>query len=162
MLLRQNYVCLNVGECAPEFALPDQNGKRVSSSDYKGKKKLVITFNPGKLTAACKDYFRYYQERSSDFKQENAEILAVNMDTVEVNKKWASEAGLTFPILSDYTPLGEMTLKYDCLEPDEGYGRRAIFVVDSKGEISHVEVLKGTDDACPDIDGLLDVIKGIS
>jgi peroxiredoxin len=162
MLLRQNNVCLNVGEEAPDFALPDQNGNRVSSSDFKGKKKLIITFNPGKLDNACKDYFNYYQVRSSDFAEHNAQILAVNMDTVKANRDWAEEAGLSFPILSDYTPLGEMTLKYDCLVPNEGYGRRAIFVVDSKGEIGHIEVLKGSDDVCPDIDGLLDVVKGIA
>ncbi|MHA2066861.1 MAG: redoxin domain-containing protein [Candidatus Thorarchaeota archaeon] len=160
MLLREHHVCLNIGEQAPDFVLPDQNGQEVRLSDFRGKKNVVVTLHPGDLSSGCKDHFMVYQEYLPEFEKADTQVLAVNMASIAKNKDWLEEiGGLGFPVLADFIPLGDATLKYDCYVPKEGYGTRAVFVVDKSGSLRYIEVLKPTGDVCPDISGILDVIS---
>jgi peroxiredoxin len=160
MLLREQNVCLNVGEDAPDFTLPDQNGKELRLSDFRGRKNVVIALHPGDLSSGCKDSFRFYQEYLLQFEQIDTQVLAINMASVESNRAWLDDVGeLGFPILSDYVPLGDTTLKFDCFVPEEGYGKRAVFLVDKAGKLRHIEVLKATDNACPDISRMFETIQ---
>jgi peroxiredoxin (alkyl hydroperoxide reductase subunit C) len=98
-----------------------------------------------------------------DFSVLDTQVLGINMDSAEVNKEWTeSIGGLEFPLLSDHSPLGGVTLKYDCFVPNEGYGKRAVFVIDKKGIIRHIQVLSGGRGACPEMNGLLDVLKSLN
>ncbi|MHA2005251.1 MAG: redoxin domain-containing protein [Candidatus Thorarchaeota archaeon] len=159
MLLREQNVCLNIGEQAPDFILPDQNGKDVRLSDFRGRKNVVVALHPGDLSSGCKDSFRFYQQYIAQFDQADAQVLAINMAPVESNKAWIDEIGeLGFPVLADYVPLGDATLKFDCFVPKEGYGKRAVFLVDKEGNLRHIEVLKATGNACPDMSRMLDIL----
>jgi hypothetical protein len=51
MLLREHHVCLNFGEQAPDFALPDQDGHEIRPSDFRGKKNVVVSLHPGDLSS---------------------------------------------------------------------------------------------------------------
>jgi len=152
VILREQNVCLNVGEKAPDFSLQDQNGNEVRLSDFKGKQNVLLVLHPGNVTRSCKDDIRFYQERTDELHGLNAEILLVNMDSAESNAKWVQEiGGLSFPVLSDRVPLGDVSLKYDCFVPKKGYDNRAVFVIDKNGVIRHIEVLKALRGACPDM-----------
>jgi peroxiredoxin len=162
MLLREQNVCLNVGEMAPDFSLPDENGSLVMLSDYRGSKNVVIALHPGELTTDCKDHFRFYADNLSEFEGLNTKILAINMASVHNNRMWVEEVGeLGFPVLSDYVPLGDATLKFDCFVPGEGYGKRAIFVIDKTGVIRYIEVLKANGEACPDMNRVLKELRAL-
>ena len=159
MILREQNVCLNVGEKTPDFSLPDQDGNQVSLSDFVGKKNVLVILHPGSLTRACKDDIRFYQERTDELHSMNTEIIIVNMDSAETNVKWIREiGGLSFPVLSDCVPPGDVTLKYDCFVPKEGYGKRAVSVVDKGGAIRYIEMVKPVRRSCPDMVGLSDVL----
>lgn len=160
MLLREHHVCLSIGEEAPAFALPDQDGNEVRLSDFKGKKNVMVMLHPGDLTSGCKDHLMIYREYLSEFEKADTQVLAVNMASVASNKAWLEEiGGLAYPVLADFAPLGDTTLKYDCYMPKDGYGTRAVFLVDKAGRLRYIEVLKPTGDACPDISKMLDVIS---
>jgi alkyl hydroperoxide reductase subunit AhpC len=74
------------------------------------------------------------------------------MDSISANEKWTrSIGGLGFPLLSDHSPLGKTTFEYDCFVPNEGYGKRVLFVINKKGVISHIQTLSGESGACPNI-----------
>jgi peroxiredoxin (alkyl hydroperoxide reductase subunit C) len=162
MILREQNVCLNIGEKAPDFSLPDQNDSQVRLSDFRGKKNIVLVLHPSTLTRSCKDDIRFYQERTDEFHALNTEILMVNMDSAEVNSAWIKEiGGLSFPVLSDRVPLGDVSLKYDCFVPKKGYGSRAVFVIDKSGIIRHIEKIKGLRGACPDMIHLSDVLLSL-
>ncbi len=163
MILREQNVCLNAGEEALDFNLPDQDGNYVKLSDYYNDYNVVVTLNPGKLNDSCKDYLLFYKEHLMEFSALETQVLGVNMDSVDVNKEWTeSIEGLGFPLLSDQSPLGGITLKYDCFVPEEGYGKRAVFVIDKKGILRHIEVLSGDQGTCPDLNSLLDVLRSLS
>ncbi|MFO7835981.1 MAG: redoxin domain-containing protein [Candidatus Thorarchaeota archaeon] len=160
MLLREQNVCLNEGETAPEFSLLNQHGKEIQLSDFRGEKNVLLAFHPGELNEACKDYVTFYKNHLEDFEELNTQVLAINMDSVDANNKWVEEiGGLAFPLLSDYVPLGDVTLKYDCFVPEKGYGKRVIFLIDKDGTLRHIEILRGKRGACPDMSALLDKIR---
>ncbi|RDE11141.1 MAG: peroxiredoxin [Candidatus Thorarchaeota archaeon] len=162
MIPREQNVCLNIGEKAPDFTLPDQNGSQVRLSDFKGKKNVVLVLHPSTLTKSCKDDIRFYQERTDEFHALNTEILVVNMDSIDYNRDWVKEiGGLSFPVLSDRDPLGGVSLTYDCFVPKEGYGNRAVFVIDKSGIIRHIEKIKALRGACPDMIRLSDVLLSL-
>ena len=163
MILREQNVCLNAGEKALDFNLPDQDGNHVKLSDYHKDYNVVVTLNPGKLNDSCKDYLLFYKEHLMEFSALDTQVLGINMDFEDVNKEWTESIdGLGFPLLSDQSPLGGVTLKYDCFVPGEGYGKRAVFVIDKKGILRHIEVLSGDQGACPDLNGLLDVLNSLT
>ncbi len=160
MLLRQQNVCLNIGEEAPDFELPDQNGQIMHLSDYKGKRNVLLALNPGDLNDSCKNYLLLYADNLARFEELDTQVLGINMDSVAKNRAWSrSLDGLGFPILSDHDPPGDATLKYDCFVPEEGYGKRGIFVIDKRGIIRHIEVQSSSAETCPDVFHLLEVLQ---
>ncbi|MFX1484962.1 MAG: redoxin domain-containing protein [Promethearchaeota archaeon] len=163
MILREQNVCLNPGDDVVEFDLPDQNGRHIKLSDFYNDYNVLVTLNPGKLNGSCKDYLLFYNEHLMEFSRLDTKVLEIPMDSVEKNKKWSESIGnLGFPQLSNQSPLGGVTLKYDCFVPKEGYGKRAVFVIDKQGIIRHVEDLSGEYGAGPDLNGLLDILSSLN
>jgi peroxiredoxin len=156
MILRERNVCLNVGEKAPDFELPDQDGNMVRLSDYKGKRNVLLALNPGDLDDSCKNYLLLYKDNLAHYEEMDTQVLGINMDSVRKNKVWSQSLhGVGFPVLSDHSPLGVITLKYDCYTPKEGYGKRGLFVIDKKGIIRYIDVLSDRVNKCPDVTQIL-------
>jgi alkyl hydroperoxide reductase subunit AhpC len=82
------------------------------------------------------------------------------MDSVRKNSAWSKSLhGLGFPILSDRDPLGNVTLRYDCFMPKEGYGKRGLFIIDKKGIIRYIDVLSENVGKCPDMSQILSTLQ---
>jgi peroxiredoxin len=82
------------------------------------------------------------------------------MDSVEANRRWAEKVGgIGYPLLSDFSPLGSVSLKYDCFMPKQGYGKRAMFLIDKSGRLQHVELLDGYRAACPDLRSVMGAVR---
>jgi peroxiredoxin len=160
MILRERNVCLNVGEEAPDFELPDQDGNMIRLSDYRGKFNVLLALNPGDLNDSCKNYLLLYKDNLSLYKEMDTRVLGVNMDSVRKNSAWSKSLhGLGFPILSDRDPLGNVTLRYDCFMPKEGYGKRGLFIIDKKGIIRYIDVLSENVGKCPDMSQILSALQ---
>ena len=160
MILRERNVCLNVGEEAPDFELPDQDGNMVRLSDYKGKSNVLLALNPGDLNDSCKNYLLLYKDNLLKYEELDTQVLGVNMDSVRLNKAWSrSLNGLGFPLLSDHEPVGNTTLRYDCYVPKQGYGKRGLFIIDKKGIIRHIEILSDSVGTCPDVVQILSSLQ---
>jgi peroxiredoxin len=59
---------IEVGSVAPDFTLKDQNEGDVTLSDFKGKKKVVLSFHPLAWTSVCRDQMRDLEKHRKDFK----------------------------------------------------------------------------------------------
>lgn len=85
---------------APDFSLPDQDGKLHKLSDYKGKWVLVYFYpkddTPGCTTEACT-----LRDNLPHFKTSKAVILGISKDSPASHKKFADKYGLPFTLLSD-------------------------------------------------------------
>lgn len=89
-----------LGEPAPEFELPDQNGQLHSLEDYRDQW-VVLYFYPKDETPGCTTEACEFRDNIFAFKKINTQILGVSLDDVESHQKFAENHGLPFPLLAD-------------------------------------------------------------
>src|ERR1044072_7215074 len=76
-----------------------------------------------------------YDADFSRFEERDTHVLGISIDSVSCNKAWAkSLGGITYDLLSDFEPKGEVARSYGAYRP-EGYSERALFVVNKEGKI---------------------------
>jgi peroxiredoxin len=79
------------------------------------------------------------------FEKLNAHVLGISVDHVPCLKAWAeSLGGISFPLLSDFSPQGSVAKKYG-VRRKEGYSERAIFILGKFGIIRYIDIHKITD-----------------
>ncbi|HYF29255.1 MAG TPA: thioredoxin-dependent thiol peroxidase [Candidatus Paceibacterota bacterium] len=88
------------GEVAPEFDLPDQEGRKHSLADYRGRY-VLLYFYPKDDTPGCTKEACAIRDADPDFSALDAVVLGVSADSVKSHKKFAQKYGLTFPLLAD-------------------------------------------------------------
>lgn len=129
---------LEVGLKAPEFTLSDQDGNRVSLSDYLGKK-VVLYFYPKDDTPGCTKQACGFTQLKPDFDEKGAVILGVSKDTVASHRKFADKYNLEFTLLADPDLLAIQS--YDVWQEKNMYGKKSMgvvrttYLIDEKGVI---------------------------
>lgn len=131
---------LKVGNKAPDFTLPSISGEKVSLSQYRGKKNVVISFVPAAWTPVCSDQWPGYNLVKDIFDQHDAILLGITVDNIPTLYAWTRPMGdVWFPVLSDFWPHGKVAQKYGVLRSN-GVSERALFVIDKKGIIRYIDV----------------------
>ena len=129
---------LETGTKAPDFELPDQNGKIHKLSDYEGKK-VILYFYPKDNTPGCTKQACGFSERYPQFMQKGAVILGVSKDSVASHKKFEEKYNLGFTLLSDVNL--EVIKAYDVWQEKKNYGKvsmgvvRTCYIIDETGVI---------------------------
>ncbi len=116
------------GDKAPDFTLPDQDGKPVSLRDFAGKP-VVVYFYPKDDTPGCTKEACQFNDNLQAFKKAKVPVLGISADTAAKHKAFRAKYGLKFPLLTDadhtvgeaYGAWGEKTL----------YGKKTIGVIRS-------------------------------
>ena len=128
---------LEVGTKAPDFALPDQNGKVHSLSDYHGQK-VILYFYPKDMTGGCTAQACNFRDRYPQIQEKGAIVLGVSKDSAESHKRFEEKHGLPFPLLSDEEL--KVITAYDVLKPGKD-GKptkslvRSTYLIDENGVI---------------------------
>lgn len=117
---------LNIGDVAPDFELPDQDGTLHRLSDYRGQK-VILYFYPKDNTAGCTKQACGFAERYPQFTEKGAVVLGVSKDSVASHKKFEQKYGLPFTLLSD-TEKAVITA-YGCWQEKKNYGKVSMGVV---------------------------------
>ncbi|MBS1995460.1 MAG: peroxiredoxin [Cyanobacteria bacterium SZAS LIN-2] len=123
---------VKLGEAAPDFALPDSDGKTVKLSDFKGQKVLVVYFYPKDETSVCTKESCTFRDRYEALKSAGAEVIGISSDTSESHKKFAEHHKLPFILLADE---GGKVRKEWGVKGLLGVPGRTTFVVDKEGII---------------------------
>jgi peroxiredoxin len=133
---------LPVGTPAPDFTLQDADANSVSLSDFHGKN-VVLVFYPLDWSPACSDQLSLYQSELAEFEKHDAVVIGVSVDSLYSHGAWATVRGITFPLLADFHPNGEVSKLYNVLRQTEGFSERALYIIDREGIIrySHVSPL---------------------
>ena len=142
---------LNVGDEAPDFALPAQDGKKIRLSSFRGKKNVMLAFYPQDFTPVCSHQLPSYSEKIDKFENLNTQVLAIGVASIPVHIAWIdSMDGLNFPLLADWVPPGEVSKSYDAFIPRIGFGKRAIFIIDKNGIIQYIDIPHELNEGPPD------------
>jgi thioredoxin-dependent peroxiredoxin len=127
----------SVGQMAPTFTLPSQDGNQVSLDSFRGKW-VVLYFYPKDMTQGCTIEAHNFQRDQAKFDAANAAIVGVSVDTPDSHKQFCTKEGLTFKLLAD--PEHKVVDEYGSLGH---YGSMTIanrntFLIDPKGKIVKV------------------------
>ena len=132
---------LKVGQKAPAFSLPNQDGKIMSLSDYKGKI-IVLYFYPKDDTPGCTKESCAFRDGIDEIHDIGADVIGVSGDSVQSHKKFVKKYSLNFPLLSDESK--KMLQAYGVWKEKSLYGRkfmgieRTTFIVDGNGKIDGI------------------------
>ena len=131
---------VKVGELAPDFTLPSLKGEKITLSQFRGRKNVVLSFVPAAWTPVCSDQWPGYNIARSLFEQNNAILLGITVDNIPTLYAWTKQMGnLWFPVLSDFWPHGAVAQQYGILR-SEGVAERALIFIDTKGVIRDILV----------------------
>lgn len=91
---------IEAGAEAPDFTLPDQDGKDVTLSGLRGSP-VVLYFYPKADTPGCTTQACGIRNRSGEYDEAGAKVVGVSHDCVEDQKRFAEKHGLEFTLLAD-------------------------------------------------------------
>lgn len=129
---------------APDFTLKTKNAEGlhdVTLSQNFGKKKTVLLFFPLAFTSVCMDEMCSVNSGLQAYKDLNAEVYGISVDSPFTQEKMAEVDNLQFPLLSDFNR--EVSKAYDVLYEEllgfKGVSKRSAFVIDENGTILYSE-----------------------
>ncbi len=120
------------GERAPDFTLPDQDGKPVSLSEFAGQT-VVLVFYPADFSPVCTDQLNVYQEVLAELEERGAALLGISVDGAFCHKAFREHIGITIPLLADFHPKGGVAQKYGVWAESHGVATRALVMVGPDG-----------------------------
>ena len=132
---------LEIGMKAPNFTLPDKNGKLVSLSDFLGKK-VVLYFYPKDNTPGCTRQACAFALKNKEIESKNAVVIGISKDSVNSHLSFATKYNLPFVLLSD-SDLSAIQA-YGVWQEKKLYGKvsmgvvRTTFLIDEQGNIQAV------------------------
>lgn len=130
-----------LGNPAPDFILPDENGKLVSLSDFVGQW-VILYFYPKDMTSGCSLEAQEFRDHEYEIGDADAVVLGISADSVESHRDFCGNLHLNFTLLSD--PDAEVCKKYDVWHKKAVFGaqhegvERTTFLVDPEGKLRKI------------------------
>ena len=126
---------MHVGDIAPDFELPDENGTPRRLSDYLASGPVVLFFYPAAMTPGCTAESCHFRDLAAEFEAAGAQRVGISADPVEKQKQFSDKHAFDYPLLSD--PDGAVATQYGVrrrltmISPT----KRATFVIGTDGKI---------------------------
>ncbi|MFY9549791.1 MAG: redoxin domain-containing protein [Thermoanaerobaculia bacterium] len=131
-------MALQPGDMAPDFTLPSTVGDKVTLSDYRGKKSVVLLFYPLDFSPVCSVETRQCAEMLPTKGGGDVEVLGVSVDSLWAHKAFAAQQNIAYPLLADFHPKGAVAQKYGVYLADKGISARTAFVIGKDGRIKEI------------------------
>jgi thioredoxin-dependent peroxiredoxin len=139
---------VEVGQPAPDFVLEqtvpgEKDGKKMKLSDYfKGEKpkNVVLFFFPKAMTRGCTKQCKGFTALNADFAKIDTVPIGISVDDLDAQKKFTEKETLTIPLYAD--PEKDTARKYGVLNAERGFSNRVTFVIDKKGVVRKIMVVK--------------------
>lgn len=148
---------LIVGDIAPDFILKTAKKDTWHLADFRGKKNVVLAFVPYAFSSICSTQLPSYEAELARFQNYHTEVVSVSMDSTYSLNAWSNSINVTFPLLSDFYPQGQIVDLYGVRNAG-GFSNRAVFVIDKGGVIRYIEVLDNPGEL-PDNDLLFETLQ---
>ena len=131
---------MNEGDIAPDFELPANDGSIVKLDSFKGQKNVVLCFYPKNHLFACPSK-KIFQMAEATIKaypkivEQNADLFAISVDTVQDQKKFVDEYKIPYLHLSDTS---KSTCKIYAGLNLAGLAKRSTFIIGKDGKIAKI------------------------
>jgi peroxiredoxin len=125
------------GEPAPEFTLRNQDGEKVSLSDYRGRR-VMLVFYPLDFSPVCSDQLSVYQEVKPQIAAKGVELVGISVDHGFAHKAFQEKLGIDTPLLADFEPKGEVSRAYGAYIDAVGHANRSLVLIDEEGVVAWV------------------------
>ena len=127
---------VKIGDKAPDFTLPNQDGVNVSLSDYENQSNVVLFFYPKDFSPGCTTQACTFRDRYEDFTDLGAVVIGISSDSVESHKKFLDTYKLPFTLLSDQK--GQARELFGATKALGFLPGRFTFIIDKKGIVRHI------------------------
>jgi thioredoxin-dependent peroxiredoxin len=133
---------LQPGDRAPEFTLPDADGKEVSLADLRGRK-VIVYFYPAASTPGCTKQACDFRDNLNSLKSAGYAVLGISPDAPAKQARFRDEESVNFPLLCD--PSREVLEAYGAYGEKQLYGKtvtgvlRSTFVIDENGTVEQAQ-----------------------
>jgi peroxiredoxin len=142
-----------------DFTLKDQNGEKITISNFKDKK-ILLSFHPLAWTSICSEQMKDLDKNYDEFLKNNTIPFGISVDPVPSKKAWAEHLNLkNLKILSDFWPHGEISKLYGVFREKDGFSERANILIDEKGEVVFIKIYEMS--KLPDLKEIFDFIKNL-
>ncbi|WP_158976476.1 redoxin domain-containing protein [Cellulophaga sp. L1A9] len=149
---------LQKNDSAPNFTLYATPDQKISLSEMIGKN-VILAFYPADWSPVCSDQMALYNETLKYFKQYDAEIFGISVDSKWCHMAFGKSRNLHFPLLADFEPKGAVAKAYGVYDEAEGECKRALFVINKRGIVEWSYVSPAAIN--PGADGILDALEKI-
>lgn len=133
---------LNIGDKAPEFSLPNQNGEQISLSELTGKW-VILYFYPKALTPGCTVQACALAEHKNELDKLNAVAVGISGDKQSLLKRFEEKKELNFTLLGDESENKDTMKAYHAWGLKKFMGReydgihRITYIINPEGNIAH-------------------------
>jgi peroxiredoxin Q/BCP len=124
------------GSLAPDFELPDQDGKPVRLSGLLLERPVVLFFYPAALTPGCTKESCHFRDLAAEVRAAGVQMVGISTDTVDKQRRFADQNGFDYPLLSDHS--GEVAVSFGVLRRFVTLAKRVTFVIDTDRVIRKV------------------------
>lgn len=127
------------GDLAPDFTARSTSGDKISLSQFRGKRNVLLAFFPLAFTGTCSIELKCFSEDYDQFASKEVEILPISVDSTDSLKEFRNKLGMKTELVSDFKR--DISRAYGVLNEDKFYSNRAYFLIDRAGIVrwAHVE-----------------------
>lgn len=136
---------IQLGDKAPDFTLPDENGKPVKLSSFRGQR-VILYFYPADDTPGCTAQACGFRDNFQVIQEKNAVVIGISPDDAHSHQKFRAKYNLPFILLTDLNHA--VAKEYGAWGKKSSFGKESVglirsqFVIDDRGKIidAHVKV----------------------
>lgn len=156
---------MQIGQQAPDFSLFASMKEKITLSDFKGNKNVLLLFFPQAFTGVCTKELCSVRDDISRYQNAAAEVIGISVDSVFTLAKFKEEQQLNFPLLSDFNK--EVSTLYQSIYESftdmgmKGVSKRSAFIIDKQGIIQYAEILDNAGEV-PNFEKINQVISSLS